>query len=259
MRLRSVAVMLAALAGLVVASDPVRIAFYVGGGTSENLYNFDLTLKEAAVSAFGAEGFRVVNVTEAGVQGLRRSDYDIVVFPGGSGGGQARAINTTGLAAVRSFVEAGGGYIGTCGGAFLAIQHLLLYGSPAPKTQEPWNRGHGAVQVEFSATGRQTLGLGEKYEGNVTIIYWQGPIVKPEDFPEYVQVFATYRTEIHSLHTNETTGEMINTPAVTSRDGAGGRVVLNSPHPEIPLEDGTRRPEIYAGELSYIRQKQLGA
>lgn len=63
--------------------------------------------------------------------------------------GQATAIGEEGLAAVRRFVAAGGAYIGTCGGAFLALQHLLLYGlGPAgkgPPTQEPWDRGHGPV------------------------------------------------------------------------------------------------------------------
>ena len=63
---------------------------------------------------------------------------------------------------------------------------------------------------------------------------------------------------------NKTTGEMINTPAVTSIDNyeytdatkeggqqphqAGGRVVLNSPHPELPPQ----LPVIYAGELAWV-------
>ena len=61
-----------------------------------------------------------------------------------------------------------------------------------------------------------------------------------------------YRTEIHSLYPNQTTGEMVNTPAMTSLDDYGGkgkgRVFLNSPHPELePL-----RPEIYVGELRWV-------
>ena len=71
-----------------------------------------------------------------------------------------------------------------------------------------------------------------------------------------------FRTEIHSLHPNETTGEMINTPAMTSLDnyggsdhGAGGRIVLNSPHPELaPVH-----PDIYAGELLWVTRKDLAS
>ena len=192
-----------------------------------------------------------------GIQSLSRSDYEIIVFPGGSGNGQATAIGTKGLDAVRNFVKNGGGYIGTCGGAFLGIQHLMFYGNPPPPTQEPFDRGHGEVQVEFQSLGLSELHL--NYTKNVTIVYWQGPIVKTKDFPEDVQILAIFRTEIHSRHTNQTTGQMINTPAITALDSepTAGRIVLNSPHPEIPRSDGTTLPEIYAGELSFIREKQI--
>ena len=68
---------------------------------------------------------------------------------------------------------------------------------------------------------------------------------------------AFYRSEIHSKNTNATTGEMVNTPAITSLDGyggaRGGRVVLNSPHPELTAPP---IPAIYAGELEWIMRKQ---
>lgn len=41
---------------------------------------------------------------------------------------------------MRAFVSEGGGYIGTCGGAFLAMTHLHLYGENVT-TVEPWARG----------------------------------------------------------------------------------------------------------------------
>ncbi len=53
---------------------------------------------------------------------VRLGDFHVLVFPGGSGSAQASAIGEGGLAAVRSFVSAGGHYIGTCAGAFLALQ-----------------------------------------------------------------------------------------------------------------------------------------
>jgi glutamine amidotransferase-like uncharacterized protein len=88
------------------------------------------------------------------------------------------------------------------------------------------------------------------YSGtNVTITYWQGPIVKDADLPEEVIRFAFYRSEIHSLHTNQTKGEMVNTPAVTGLQSYGkGRVVLTSPHPELEPHHYV----IYAGELLWL-------
>lgn len=236
----------------------VRIGFYQGDGTSHphNNGGFYSVLETAATLA--QLDFQITNLTEQAVAELQPGDYDIVVFPGGSGNGQANAIGKKGVEMLRSFVSAGGGYIGTCGGAFLGLQHVLFYGDGpnhrGPPTQEPFDRGHGQVQVEFTAQGLQDLSLPQdRFGGNVTIMYWQGPIVKTEDFPANVTKWAYFRTEIHSEHTNETTGEMVNTPAVTSMDGYGkGRVVLNSPHPEL----APQIPEIYAGELLWVLRRR---
>ena len=84
--------------------------------------------------------------------------------------------------------------------------------------------------------------------------------------PANVTVLSVFRTEIHSEHTNETTGNMINTPAMTSASYGHGRVVLNSPHSEIPPEHeppsrepssgpGRTRPEIYEGELAWVLRR----
>jgi len=240
------------------ASVP-RVGFYVGNGTS-SLDAFYSTLHVAAAHAFGGTGsYAMSNLTEVDVQGLKPSAFDVVVFPGGSGNGQSEAIGPVGISALQAFVKAGRGYIGTCGGAFLALQHVKFYGDPAPPTQEPWNRGHGDVKVEFTAQGLTQLDLPKgSYGGNLTIMYWQGPIVKTSDFTKYapaVKPLAYFRTEIHSGQPNKTTGEMVNTPAVTSLDGYGGgtgRVVLNSPHPELT----PNVPAIYAGELVWVTHRE---
>ena len=48
------------------------------------------------------------------------AQFDLVVFPGGSGSRQAAALEQEGRGAVWRFVEAGGGYLGVCVGAYLA-------------------------------------------------------------------------------------------------------------------------------------------
>ena len=85
---------------------------------------------------------------------------------------------------------------------------------------------------------------------------WQGPIVKDQDLPKNVTRLASFRTEIHSNHPNETKGEMVNTPAITSIGYGRGRVVLNSPHPEIPTDAANKTyPAIYAGELRWVLRR----
>ena len=76
--------------------------------------------------AFGHHDYSITNLTDADVaNAVTRAAFDVVVFPGGSGNAQAEAIGPTGIAALRAFVADGGGYIGTCGGAFLGLQHAL--------------------------------------------------------------------------------------------------------------------------------------
>lgn len=43
--------------------------------------------------------------------------------------------------------------------------------------------------------------------------------MKPDVIPLSVAQLGFFRTEIHSNHPNETKGEMVNTPAITSLDG----------------------------------------
>ena len=294
----------------------VRIGLYCSGGAShcqataptccEPQPEYLATLTVAARMAFGAAGFTIANMTAADVGALEPSALDVAVFPGGSGNGQAAAVGPAGLVALRKFVAAGKGYIGTCGGSFLGLQHVGFYLPPkhapcgdvskadkllqphcTPLTQEPFDRGDGDVQVEFtqavssdtfsicapsvSLTPKVSLFQGleqlslppAQFSGNVTIFYGQGPIVKGDAFPPFVKQLAFYRSEIHSRHTANTTGEMLNTPAITTLDGystsgpsgqgQGGRVVLNSPHPELtkpPI------PAIYAGELSWVLRRR---
>jgi len=237
----------------------------------EHEVDFYETLNSAATSLSQGVGthYTLHNITENNtVSRLKMSNFDVVVFPGGSGSGQSDALGAAGRAAVVDFVRRGGGYIGTCGGTFLGMEHLKLYGDPPPPTVEPWARGHGPVSMEFNAEGVASLQLGSVYSNrNVTIEYWQGPIVATANVPPSVSILSYFRTEIHSGHPNQTTGTMVNTPAMTSATFGSGRVVLNSPHPEIPPEQpgptlgqgpsggpapARTRPEIYAGELAWV-------
>ena len=234
-----------------------RLGLYVGEGAGPSKSEFYATLGVAATAAFGRESFSIRNLTGPDVAQLRPADFDVVLFPGGSGNGQAKGVGDAGLAALRTFVRSGKGYIGTCGGAFLALQHVQLYGSGpkghGPTTQEPFDRGDGNVSVAFTPRALAMLVLPSDWRGtNVTISYDQGPIVKAADLPGEVVQLAFFKTEVHKKHANQTTGEMVGTPAITALDGyggaGGGRVVLNSPHPELaPLH-----PSIYAGELRWV-------
>ncbi|GMI19722.1 hypothetical protein TeGR_g1070 [Tetraparma gracilis] len=229
------------------AATTTRVSLYLGTGAGDSALQLLDILPSSLDEAFPNGDHNITTFLEDELSSDLLARTDLVIFPGGSGTGQANAIGEVGLALILSWVNAGGAYIGTCAGAFLGMSHIGFYGEPAGfPTQEPWDRGDGNVSVEVLDRGFEDLGLDrDAFAGNVTIMYEEGPVVKASDLPADVNLLALFRTEIASNHPEETEGEMLGTPAITSREVGGGRVVLNSPHPELqPII-----PEIYAGEI----------
>ena len=153
--------------------------------------------------------------------------FDVVVFPGGSGSKEAAAIGTDGCKAVKEFVEAGGGYIGICAGAFLATAKydwgLALVNAktftgkrliPGVGEKSMWFRGSGTVKMELTEEGKRTLGDAADL---VELRYANGPILSPalrEDLPTYT-TWAVFRSEISKYEPQE--GTMIDSPAIVAK------------------------------------------
>lgn len=185
--------------------------------------------------------FDCVLVTSDDVAGgiLTRDGFDVVVFPGGSGSGQARRLGDRGAKKVRDYVADGGGYIGICAGAYLATCHyrwsLDLINARVIDTAH-WDRGIGPVTVLFTPAGRAALAPpGPRAE----ISYWQGPLLAAGDDPDLppYEELAIYATEIAKK--GAPSGVMIGTTAIARAPYHRGRVFCFSPHPERtePLHD----------------------
>lgn len=242
-------VFLAAALARAVAGVGIRIALYGGDGAilGDEDYPYQKTIEQAA-AALGESSVTVL--LEEGVRlNLTRDAFDVVFFPGGSGSRQAKGLGAEGLAAVQAFVSGGGGYIGTCAGAFLGMTSLNLYGADL-KLQ---SLGTGQVQMELTEQGFQDFALDrETFAGNVTIFYQGGPVVAAESLPVDVGILAWYRSALPSWLP---TPQGVNTPAVTSSTYGEGRVVLNSPHAEH-TQSGGIGPAFYQGELAWILRRE---
>ena len=70
-----------------IARGCSKIGLYMGGGAGYQP-TYHAVLTTAAASAFGS-GFALTNLTAAAVALLSPEEYDVVVFPGGSGNGPA--------------------------------------------------------------------------------------------------------------------------------------------------------------------------
>jgi len=182
-------------------------------------------------------------VSPADLQNGGLEGFDVVIFPGGSAPKQAAVLGESGKQAVREFVQNGGGYVGICGGAFLAtakydwgmtlVNAKPLTGKidiPGEGLVSITSRGAGMVKVELTDAGKKILG---DWPGLLDIRYTGGPILSPagsNDLSEYVPL-ALFRTEVWKYEPQQ--GTMIDTPAIIAGRLGKGHVIIFSPHPEM--------------------------
>ena len=157
--------------------------------------------------------------------------FDVVMFTGGSGSGQAKALGQAGRREVQRFVADGGGYVGICAGSYLACSGfewgLSLINA---RTVSPlWQRGKGQVDIELTSQGLEVLG---GPAGKQKCLYAQGPIVGPAGVDRLAcyEVFAWFRSEVAANNTPK--GIMVDSPASFGAAYGKGRVLCFSPHPE---------------------------
>ncbi len=206
----------------------LRIAIYDAGGTgrtaARNLERVLRSMDDVLIRRVGPPEIRSGALTQ----------FDLVVFPGGSGSRQAAALEDEGKAEVRDFVREGGGYLGVCAGSYLAAHNYswslkIIDANTVDTKNGHWRRGEGVVKMELTERGRAILGDFPKI---VDVRYANGPIFAPAgdktlaDF----EPLAYFRTEL--AKNGARVGAMVDTPAILSGELGKGRVLCISPHPE---------------------------
>jgi CubicO group peptidase (beta-lactamase class C family)/glutamine amidotransferase-like uncharacterized protein len=226
----SIAFVLIGLGPAAIAEKPVRVAVFQGDGVGPSAEDLISALEntgstELAVSRISAEQIRAGELPE----------FDVLVHPGGSGSKQGKALGESGRKAVTKFVRDGGGYLGVCGGAYLATNDyswsLNLIDAKCVDRRH-WARGTGSVNIKLSPAASTLFGhAGDQME----IHYGQGPLLgRPEwddeDVPNY-QSLAVYESEIAEKGAPK--GVMKGTSAIVRARYGTGRVFCFSPHPEM--------------------------
>lgn len=171
------------------------------------------------------------DIRDGGLRGLAA-----VVFPGGSGGGIAKALQPAGVASVRAFVDGGGGYVGICAGAYLAGAGVKSYTALLPwQHTQPWAKGEATLDVRLTEAGKRLLG-GEF--ASFRTRYHNGPVypdvlgqsqkagarTQPQPLAEFASAAQDKKGVVHE--------GMVGTPAIVADFAGKGRVLLISPHPE---------------------------
>ncbi len=160
------------------------------------------------------------------------AQLDVLLVPGGSGSGQAKAMGAAGTQNIRSFIENGGGYVSTCAGTYLATNGYdwsLKVINLNTLDRKHWKRGKGDVQIEFTEDGKKLIGGAD---GLVTVLYANGPLLGPAESPDLpgFKTLAYFRSDM--AKNGAPSGIMPNTPAIVAGEFGKGRVICFSPHPE---------------------------
>lgn len=164
---------------------------------------------------------------------------DILVMPGGASTDEGRTLGDEGIAKMKDFLRAGGGYLGTCAGCCLLMDEpLSKYKKPRPRARLiPWESTgsvHGPLFLDyaFNAKGRAALGLAGT---NYVMRYSGGPCLRPTTNVIEGAVFeewATFDCEASPNGRMKPELKMFGAAAVVAGTYGKGRVFATSAHPE---------------------------
>lgn len=215
----------------------IEVGMFDGKGASENgLHNFARLLDAEPT-------MRIHHLGPSDMRPEILDQFNVVLFPGGSGSRQANDLGAPGREVVRDYVQSGGGYLGVCAGAYLCSSHYswsldLVNTSVYTGAQEieglgkkqMWFRGDAVdVEIELTEAGKELFG---DIPPRPKVYYRNGPILSPGtllDLPDY-EVLAYFRSETYRYEPQK--GTMIDTPAIVASTMGKGRVMAISPHPE---------------------------
>jgi len=206
--------------------EKIMVGIYHDEGAGQSVNDLTRTLARF-------DNITIRNLMAADIQSGKLKEVDVLIQPGGSGGGQGRRLGEQGREQVREFVRNGGGYLGICAGAYLATADYpwsLKILDAKVVDREHWARGKGTVEIDLSEQGKQLLG---NQSDHLKIHYAQGPLLAPAnhpDIPDY-QTLATFKSEI-ALN-GAPKGVMPGTTAAAEGKFGNGRVICFSPHPEM--------------------------
>ena len=212
----------------------------------------------------------------ADIRAGRLAGHDLVFVPGGWASDKMRELGEEGAGAVRSFVAAGGGYLGFCGGAGLALSHdsglgLARFGRLATRARVP--SFSGLISLKQEAGGHPVwAGVADGAEFHA---WWPGQFAVSDDAD--ARVLATYGRpgagafvtdlpvdsrvdwdmweEYYGINLDPE--RLLGEPAVMETTYGQGRVILSYLHFETPGDETGRKALL--NSLAYLVGKEAPA
>lgn len=247
-----------------------KIGIYAGGGTSHSwLWFVDLFEK--------AKIYDLSFLDEVSVQNNEIKDLDVLVISGGDTFAVAESLGKTGGLNIRSFVESGGVYIGSCAGAYLPmksskkpldlfnfvdvkITNLSKILPPAQMESCKFFTGYGCDfifhPVREAVTLKTTSFFDQEKRKNFNAPLYGGPGMTARDPSWVLAVYQDFTAKTSFLTSREIAEDtLINKGAVVRVPFNKGCFYLLGPHLEHPGFEQANRFIIDAVILETARKK----
>lgn len=212
-------------------TNKIKVAVFNGNGASA------ICVIETYEALKIDTGISPALISAAEIANDKLNDFNVVIFPGGSGSKELNNLGNRAAAKVVDFVNNGNGAVGICAGGFL-FSTTKDYPSLRLVSATEWDRSHydkGRALVEFELTAEGEKLFPELTDKDVFLQYYDGPVFMPADsgrsgIKQYME-YATYRSDIH-IHPSYPDRITPGKTFLLGEDIGGGRAIVVAGHPE---------------------------
>lgn len=220
------------------SSSVITVGLYKSYGVSEISFEAAETLLKSQKNI----NLKIVSASDVRKGALK--DANVFIAMGGSGSQQGKDLQESGRNKVKEFVKNGGGYIGVCGGSYMAItgpsEGKLNMLSVKNYGNTGWQRGNGDCEMKTN-------------DGQIINLHYEnGPIFEDTQYEgaaSSYQSLATFNCDYYIPNKGTYKGEMPGQPAIIVGNYGKGRVLLFSPN---PILGDPKRDDMFINGIKYV-------
>jgi glutamine amidotransferase-like uncharacterized protein len=217
----------------------ITVGLYKSYGVSEISFEAAKALLESTKS------INLKILSSSDVRKGKLKDVNVFIAMGGSGSQQGKDLQELGREKVKEFVKNGGGYIGVCGGSYMAItgpsEGKLNMLSTKNYGNTGWQRGNGDCEIKTN-------------DGQIINLHYEnGPIFEDAEYEgaSPYQSLATFNCDYYIPNKGTYKGEMPGQPAIIVGNYGKGRVLLFSPN---PILGDPKRDDMFTNGIKYVNK-----
>jgi glutamine amidotransferase-like uncharacterized protein len=207
-------------------TKPLNVGVFDGNGASA------VCVLETLEALKIDPGIKGSAVTAYEIQNGILDNYDVLIFPGGSGSKEYNNLGQIAAENVQKFASEGKGIVGICAGGYL---FATTDGYPSLKIIKAhtyrfhYNRGRGLIGFELTDKGAEIFPE-LKGQDKFYVQYYDGPIYDVFE-PESMNILGKITTDI-ATHKGDPKGLTPGKPAFLTSTYGKGKVFVSVGHPE---------------------------